>query len=188
MPQATLTLLSCSPNFLPASITRYTHAKHEPILKFSAFAFVPSELILSLTLIPEWNFLRSFSFLKPDYIGNIWRDFQFVFLRVRTVIQLHILNSNGTNVAISNEVLFLSTLLRTLHQEAYQTNRTSFLTVWRKQQELDWNYFCCSVIIACSMTKTEQVPNVEKETSISLPNKLSVVRLLIRWVLTHSFV
>ena len=32
-PQATLTLLSCSPNFPRASITRYTHAKHEPILK-----------------------------------------------------------------------------------------------------------------------------------------------------------
>ena len=32
-PRATLTLLSCSPNFPGASITRYTHAKHEPILK-----------------------------------------------------------------------------------------------------------------------------------------------------------
>ena len=28
-----LTLRSCSPNFPRASITRYTHAKHEPILK-----------------------------------------------------------------------------------------------------------------------------------------------------------
>ena len=33
VPRATLTLLSCSQNFLRASITRYTHAKHEPILK-----------------------------------------------------------------------------------------------------------------------------------------------------------
>ena len=32
-PRATLTLLSCSPNFPRASITRYTHAKHEPILE-----------------------------------------------------------------------------------------------------------------------------------------------------------
>ena len=32
-PRATLSLLSCSPNFPRASITRYTHAKHEPILK-----------------------------------------------------------------------------------------------------------------------------------------------------------
>ena len=31
-PRATLTFLSCSPNFPRASITRYTHAKHEPIL------------------------------------------------------------------------------------------------------------------------------------------------------------
>ena len=30
--RATLTLPSCSPNFPRASITRYTHAKHEPIL------------------------------------------------------------------------------------------------------------------------------------------------------------
>ena len=35
-PQATPTLLSCSPNFPPrASITRYRHAKQEPILKSS---------------------------------------------------------------------------------------------------------------------------------------------------------
>ena len=32
-PRATLTLLSRSPNLPHASITRYTHAKHEPILK-----------------------------------------------------------------------------------------------------------------------------------------------------------
>ena len=32
-PRATLTLLLCSPNFPRASITQYTHAKHEPILK-----------------------------------------------------------------------------------------------------------------------------------------------------------
>ena len=32
-PRATLTHLSCCPNFLRASITRYTHAKHEQILK-----------------------------------------------------------------------------------------------------------------------------------------------------------
>ena len=32
-PRATLTLLSCSPNFPRASITRCTHAKHEPIAK-----------------------------------------------------------------------------------------------------------------------------------------------------------
>ena len=31
-----LELLSCSPNFPRASITRYTHAKHEPVLKYKA--------------------------------------------------------------------------------------------------------------------------------------------------------
>ena len=34
-PRATLTLFSCSPNFLHASITRYIHAEHEPILNDS---------------------------------------------------------------------------------------------------------------------------------------------------------
>ena len=37
VPGATLTLLSCSPNFPRASITRYTHDKDEPILKYSPF-------------------------------------------------------------------------------------------------------------------------------------------------------
>ena len=31
-PRATLALLECSPNFPHASITQYTHTKHEPIL------------------------------------------------------------------------------------------------------------------------------------------------------------
>ena len=44
--------------------------------------------------------------------------------------------------------------------------------MWRKQQELNWNYVFCSVIIACSVTKTEHVPNAEKETLVSLPNEL----------------
>ena len=34
LPRATLTHLSCSPNFPRASITRYTYAKHGKILKF----------------------------------------------------------------------------------------------------------------------------------------------------------
>ena len=33
-PRATLKLLSCSPNFPRASITRCMHAKHEPIVKY----------------------------------------------------------------------------------------------------------------------------------------------------------
>ena len=34
-PRATLTHFSCSPNFLRASITRYTHATYEQILNYS---------------------------------------------------------------------------------------------------------------------------------------------------------
>ena len=34
-PQATLTHFSCSPNFLHASITRYTHSKHGQILNYA---------------------------------------------------------------------------------------------------------------------------------------------------------
>ena len=34
--EAILTHLSCSPNFPRASITRYTHAKHEQILNYSS--------------------------------------------------------------------------------------------------------------------------------------------------------
>ena len=36
-PRATLTHFSFSPNFPRASTTRYTHAKHEQILKFSIY-------------------------------------------------------------------------------------------------------------------------------------------------------
>ena len=31
-PRATLTLFACCPNFPRESITRYTHAKHKPIV------------------------------------------------------------------------------------------------------------------------------------------------------------
>ena len=39
-PRATLTLLSCSPNFPRALITRCTHTKHEPILNYTYFRLV----------------------------------------------------------------------------------------------------------------------------------------------------
>ena len=35
-PRATLTHFSCPPNFPRASLTRYTHAKHEQILNYTA--------------------------------------------------------------------------------------------------------------------------------------------------------
>jgi len=64
----TLTLLSCSPNIPRASITRYTHAKYEPILKRSLRTGSPqgrkkirrakresaSETALALVYIRTW--------------------------------------------------------------------------------------------------------------------------------------
>ena len=41
-PRATLTHFSCSPKFLRASLTRYTHTEHEQILKWSS-SFVAFE-------------------------------------------------------------------------------------------------------------------------------------------------
>ena len=46
-PRATLTLPSCSPNFSRASITRYTHAKHEPILNDIDMIYL--QLLVNLT-------------------------------------------------------------------------------------------------------------------------------------------
>ena len=43
-PRATLTHFSCSPNFPRASITRYTHAKHEQILKLLMYLSAKNEL------------------------------------------------------------------------------------------------------------------------------------------------
>ena len=50
--RATLTLLSCSPNFPRASITRYTHAKHEPILNWN---FLQKAIpIIDLRIREDW--------------------------------------------------------------------------------------------------------------------------------------
>ena len=48
----TLTLLSCSPNFPHASITRYTHAKHKPILNYNLSIRCT---ILELTDMQKWR-------------------------------------------------------------------------------------------------------------------------------------
>ena len=59
--QATLTLLSCSPNFPRASITRYTHAKHEPILNKSNLWLREKEREKekkSLNILYKWNSVR----------------------------------------------------------------------------------------------------------------------------------
>ena len=53
-PRATLTLLSCSPNFPRASITRHTYAKHEPILKYHYQIELISLAKRKLTLLKAW--------------------------------------------------------------------------------------------------------------------------------------
>ena len=50
-PRATLTLLSCSPNFPRASITRYTHAKHEPILYYMLCSFLSEKKLNLFSLL-----------------------------------------------------------------------------------------------------------------------------------------
>ena len=72
-PRATLTLLSCSPNFPRASITRYTHAKHEPILKRKAVMEQRVNLLVNFPLLPPFFFshygnMRTFSTnLRQNY-------------------------------------------------------------------------------------------------------------------------
>ena len=66
-PRATLTLPSCSLNFPRASITRYTYAKHEPILKYFmvfAFPFKFSKFLCD-------SFLRCFCCYFTDAIAHV---------------------------------------------------------------------------------------------------------------------
>ena len=80
-PRATLTLLSCSPNFPRASITRYTHAKHEPILKLIiSAADKEMKLILSISSNCVLTFINASAAVtllqqRPDKIqamSEIW--------------------------------------------------------------------------------------------------------------------
>ena len=57
-PLATLTLLSCSPNFPRASITRYTHAKHEPILKYLMLKFIIITIFVSSPKVTRLYFKK----------------------------------------------------------------------------------------------------------------------------------
>ena len=52
-PRATLTHFSCSPNFPRASITRYTHAKHEKILNLFYTHRTSSRVSLCILLTYE---------------------------------------------------------------------------------------------------------------------------------------
>ena len=80
-PRATLTLLSCSPNFPRESITRYTHAKHEPILKLIiSAADKEMKLILSISSNCVLTFINASAAVtlleqRPDKIqamSEIW--------------------------------------------------------------------------------------------------------------------
>ena len=57
-PRATLTFLSCSPNFPRASITRDMHAKHEPVLNENCiewFSYGCRKVIgFALTTLGDW--------------------------------------------------------------------------------------------------------------------------------------
>ena len=71
-PRATLTLLSCSPNFPRASITRCTHAKHEPIANY----FINDSFICISIFIYLFGYYLYFlfcSFVITATIVNLFR-------------------------------------------------------------------------------------------------------------------
>ena len=91
--RATLTLLSCSPNFPCASITRYTYAKHEPIL---TTVFV--DMWLWKTKHPQKCFQNFHQSHKTD--GNILETFPRVFCFPKSRI-----NENGGNSGYALNIL-----------------------------------------------------------------------------------
>ena len=52
-PRPTLTHFSCSPNFPRASIIRYTHAKHEQILKYDMSEEKVTASSVRLKIVPK---------------------------------------------------------------------------------------------------------------------------------------
>ena len=57
-PQAILTHFSCSPSFLRASITRYTHAKHDQILNCGLNILWNSENFFTVKYIEHYSVPR----------------------------------------------------------------------------------------------------------------------------------
>ena len=101
--------------------------------------FAPCESILSLTLDTESNLLQSFSFSNPDYIGNTFGGIFTLFFSA-SVLKTEKKNPIAYfefSIAIAIELCCALYISRKGYQEVYQTNRISFLTVWRKQQELN---------------------------------------------------
>ena len=78
-PRATLTLLSCSPNFPSASITRYTHSqKHEPILNYHRLSFSLSLFKLFMIVDDTFSRLATPMIVHDSFsvscFGNHWPD------------------------------------------------------------------------------------------------------------------
>ena len=75
VPRATPSLPSCSPNFLRASTTRYTHAKHGSILYF--LVALGCSLFGERQLIPEVDIFdlvwRLWGYFLPYYSVIVWR-------------------------------------------------------------------------------------------------------------------
>ena len=76
-PRATLTRLSCSPNFPRASITRYTHAKHEPILKFSQCKsrFIFTHKFFEASSIINFNTFAVTLVNSEEMVGHLTREY-----------------------------------------------------------------------------------------------------------------
>ena len=59
-PRATLTHFLCSPNFPSASLTRYTHAKHEKILKSFTPLYLPLNQGEVIKVSTGWKYQERF--------------------------------------------------------------------------------------------------------------------------------
>ena len=86
-PRATLRLLSCSPNFPRASITRYTHAKQEPILKYTMAAKPIKSLKLYYTMIQFLINNGNWTKWSSNLVRNHTRDLK---TQVRFQTKLHL--------------------------------------------------------------------------------------------------
>ena len=70
-PRTTLKHLSCSPNFPRASITRYTHAKHEQLIYFRLFIFnLVTKLCLNSRKKMQYPWLNILTHKKRTYLSD----------------------------------------------------------------------------------------------------------------------
>ena len=71
-PRATLRHFSCSSNFLRASITRYTHAKHEKILKCLRVCIMKKYTLNSRWLVVGLVTAQNCSCQKKEKINTLY--------------------------------------------------------------------------------------------------------------------